>query len=94
MQPALCSGHHIALVFHRTGAQQQRPMRLACGVGESGGQQQHLEWLLGAEKFGKAHIVAHARRHVYAIGRQARHGGACGDGVGLGIALAQAGIAE
>ena len=58
VQAALPGRQNVALVFHRAGAQQQFPMRFACRVSKSGGQQQNVKRLLGAEKLGNGAYCA------------------------------------
>ena len=94
VQAALSGRQNVALVFHRTGAQQQFPMRLAGGVGEGGGQQKRVKPALGAEKFGEAQVVANALRQIPAVGSQVGDFAAGGDGVSFGVAFAQTRIAE
>ena len=88
MGAALAGRNHIALVFYRAGAQQQFPMGFAGVVGEGGGQHQHLKRALGAEKFGKAQIVAHALRDAPAVCLKMGHFAAGLDGIGFGVVFA------
>ena len=94
MQSALCRRDDVALVFNRTGAQQQFPMRLAGRVGKRGRQQQNIKRLLGAEKLRKAQIVADTGRQRNIVHAQLRHIAARQYRIGFGVAFAQTGKAE
>ena len=63
MPPTLRRRDHVALVLHRTGAQQQFPMRLpgAVGEGRGHGQQVARRRHQGAVQLGEAQVVADAQ---------------------------------
>ena len=73
MHTTLTTSQHITLVFYCTGAQQQFPMGLACGVGKRRRQKHHIKRQLGAKKLRKTHVVANALRHRDAVDFQLRH---------------------
>lgn len=66
MHSALGGGEDISLVFNGAGAQQQLPMGLARGVGESTGHQQQLRACSGVVpvQLRKAQVITHAQAHT------------------------------
>lgn len=72
MLSALSGGEHITLVLHRTGAQQQFPMRAAGGVSESGRHDQKIDHAQSAKEFGEAQVVADRQPDLAPGGAKAR----------------------